>query len=85
MSKEYFCVYKFFISFLYMMKKVLVMVRDGWGWREESDGNTIKLADTPVFDMLMQKWPHTLLDVSGPAVGVPEGVQGNSEVGHMTI
>ena len=48
-------------------------------------GNAISLAETPVFDRLWERIPHTTLEASGPAVGLPEGRMGNSEVGHLTI
>ncbi|HUY08581.1 MAG TPA: 2,3-bisphosphoglycerate-independent phosphoglycerate mutase [Candidatus Dormibacteraeota bacterium] len=63
----------------------ILCVCDGWGCGEESPGNAIALARTPNFDQLMARWPHTTLAASGLAVGLPEGQQGNSEVGHLTI
>ncbi len=67
------------------MPKVLLLILDGWGYRIEKRGNAIRLAKTPVLDTLWKKWPHTLLDASGQAVGLPKGVIGNSEVGHLTL
>ncbi|HLC85446.1 MAG TPA: 2,3-bisphosphoglycerate-independent phosphoglycerate mutase, partial [Candidatus Nanoarchaeia archaeon] len=58
---------------------------DGWGYRAQKKGNAIAQAKTPRFDALNRKFPHTLLEASGPAVGLPKGVFGNSEVGHLTI
>ena len=58
---------------------------DGWGHRQESAGNAVKLANTPVIDRLDGTAPKAFLLASGPAVGLPEGQVGNSEVGHMTI
>ena len=58
---------------------------DGWGHREESPHNAVKLASTPVVDRLDRAAPKSFLLASGPAVGLPEGQVGNSEVGHMTI
>ncbi len=65
--------------------KVLLLILDGWGFRQESRGNAVALAKTPVWDGLLQKYPHTLLEASGEAVGLPRGYMGNSEVGHLTI
>ncbi len=68
------------------MKKPLVLcILDGCGVREDSDGNAFKNADTPTLDMLMDKYPHSILQASGPAVGLPEGQMGTSEVGHMNL
>ncbi len=61
------------------------MILDGWGCAPPGPGNAVELADTPVFDRLWAAWPHTSLDASGEAVGVPRGQMGNSEVGHLTI
>lgn len=61
------------------------MVLDGWGWREDKVGNATKGARTPNFDRLWKQYPHTLVNTTGLAVGLPEGVMGNSEVGHMNI
>lgn len=66
-------------------KPVLLMILDGWGLREESSYNAVKLAQTPYLDELFTKWPHTQLKCFGKAVGLPPGVMGNSEVGHMNI
>ncbi len=68
-----------------MQKKVLMIIRDGWGWRDECTDNAICQAPTPNSDRYMKEYPNTLLAASGLSVGVPEGYQGNSEVGHMTI
>jgi 2,3-bisphosphoglycerate-independent phosphoglycerate mutase len=53
------------------MKKVLMVIRDGWGHREETENNAIAQANTPFTDMLMETYPHVLLDAAGPAVGLP--------------
>jgi len=68
-----------------MQKKVLMIIRDGWGYRDDCTDNAICQAPTPNSDRYMKEYPNTLLAASGLAVGVPEGYQGNSEVGHMTI
>ena len=64
---------------------VCLVVLDGWGLAEPGPGNAISLADTPVFDELWEKNPHTTLTTHGPAVGLPEGQMGNSEVGHLNL
>ena len=68
-----------------MSKPVVLCILDGCGVREESDGNAFLNAYTPTLDMLMDKYPHSILEASGPAVGLPEGQMGTSEVGHMNI
>ena len=68
------------------MKKPLVLcILDGCGVRESTDGNAFKNANTPTLDMLLNKYPHSILEASGKAVGLPEGQMGTSEVGHMNI
>ena len=64
---------------------VALIVLDGWGHREDTTHNAVAAAKTPFFDSLWKKCPHTLLEASGLAVGLPEGQMGNSEVGHTTI
>src|ERR1700676_2778874 len=66
-------------------KPILLTVLDGWGYRAETKGNAVALARKPVYDELLSKFPNTLRDTSGPAVGLPEGQMGNSEVGHMNM
>jgi 2,3-bisphosphoglycerate-independent phosphoglycerate mutase len=66
-------------------RKVLLLILDGWGWREETENNAVRLAHTPNVDALWEKYPHTLIEASGPWVGLPEGQMGNSEVGHLNI
>ena len=61
------------------------MILDGWGCAPPGPGNAVELADTPVFDRLWATYPHSRLEASGPAVGLPPGQMGNSEVGHLTI
>jgi 2,3-bisphosphoglycerate-independent phosphoglycerate mutase len=61
------------------------VVLDGWALAEPGPGNAVELADTPVFDELWEKHPHTTLTTHGPAVGLPEGQMGNSEVGHLNL
>ncbi len=64
---------------------VTLVILDGWGCAPPGPGNAVELADTPVFDRLWREFPHTTLDASGEAVGLPPGQMGNSEVGHLTI
>jgi 2,3-bisphosphoglycerate-independent phosphoglycerate mutase len=64
---------------------VTLVVLDGWGIAPPGPGNAVLLARTPVFDELVATYPSTQLEASGPAVGLPEGQMGNSEVGHLTI
>ena len=66
-------------------KPVILCIMDGWGLTEASDTNAVSSADTPFYDHLMATYPHACLEASGPAVGLPEGQPGNSEVGHMNI
>src|SRR3954469_8578408 len=66
-------------------RSVVLLVLDGWGYREEREGNAIKLANTPTWDALIGRHPKTLLEASGRAVGLPEGQMGNSEVGHLNL
>ncbi len=68
-----------------MKKPIVLCILDGCGIREESDGNAFKNANTPTLDMLNKKYPHSILQASGRAVGLPEGQMGTSEVGHMNI
>ena len=67
------------------MKKLVLCILDGCGIRENPDGNAFKNASKPTFDMLMNKYPHSILQASGTAVGLPEGQMGTSEVGHMNL
>ncbi|MFQ0815177.1 2,3-bisphosphoglycerate-independent phosphoglycerate mutase [Brucella anthropi] len=66
-------------------KPTVLMIMDGWGWREEAHGNAVLQANTPNFDRLWKNCPHAFLTTHGPAVGLPEGQIGNSEVGHLNI
>src|ERR687897_3567755 len=67
------------------MPLVALVILDGWGCAPPGPGNAVDLANTPVFDRLWAEFPHTTLDASGEAVGLPPGQMGNSEVGHLTI
>jgi 2,3-bisphosphoglycerate-independent phosphoglycerate mutase len=64
---------------------VVLVILDGWGYREETDGNALAAAETPIMDSLWAAYPRTLIRTSGKAVGLPEGQMGNSEVGHLNI
>ena len=64
---------------------VTLVILDGWGIAPPGPGNAVDLARTPVFDDLVARYPTTELRAAGPAVGLPEGQMGNSEVGHLTI
>jgi 2,3-bisphosphoglycerate-independent phosphoglycerate mutase len=64
---------------------VALVILDGWGCAPAGPGNAVELADTPNFDRLWRRFPHTTLDASGESVGLPPGQMGNSEVGHLTI
>src|SRR5712692_7211530 len=66
-------------------KPIVLTVLDGWGYRAETKGNAIALARKPHYDRLIKDVPNTLIQTSGPAVGLPDGQMGNSEVGHMNI
>lgn len=67
------------------MKPIVLCILDGCGIREETDGNAFKNATTPTLDMLFNEYPHSILQASGPSVGLPVGQMGTSEVGHMNL
>ena len=66
-------------------KPLVLLILDGWGYREEVNNNAIAQANTPVMDRLWQDYPHTLISGSGLDVGLPDGQMGNSEVGHVNL
>jgi 2,3-bisphosphoglycerate-independent phosphoglycerate mutase len=66
-------------------QKLILVIRDGWGYRKEKNENAIAETPTPNTDRLMKEYPNTLIKACGEDVGLPKGYQGNSEVGHMTI
>jgi 2,3-bisphosphoglycerate-independent phosphoglycerate mutase len=66
-------------------RPVMLVVLDGWGWREEVADNAVRQASTPAFDRLWANCPHAFLHTSGRDVGLPAGQMGNSEVGHLNI
>ena len=67
------------------MKTYAIIIMDGFGYRKETHGNAVAAAGTPNLDRLCAKYPHTLIEASGRAVGLPAGQMGNSEVGHLNI
>ncbi len=66
-------------------KPVVLMILDGYGLNENTEGNAIAMANTPVMDSLMKEYPFVQGNASGLAVGLPDGQMGNSEVGHMNM
>src|SRR5260221_11264836 len=68
-----------------MNKKVLLVILDGWGIAKNPKVSAIDAAQTPYINSLYRTYPHSKLEASGLAVGLPEGQMGNSEVGHMNI
>lgn len=68
-----------------MTKPLVLCIMDGVGIRESKEHNAVAMAKMPFFNELLAKYPHSKLDASGPAVGLPENTMGNSEVGHITI
>lgn len=65
--------------------QAVLIVLDGWGYREDASHNAVAAAKKPFFDKIWKEYPHTLLEASGLHVGLPEGQMGNSEIGHTTI
>ena len=63
----------------------VLIVLDGWGYREESQDNAIALAKTPKWDCIRENQPRSPIAASGNGVGLPKGQMGNSEVGHMNL
>ncbi|MFU8888438.1 MAG: 2,3-bisphosphoglycerate-independent phosphoglycerate mutase, partial [Trueperaceae bacterium] len=68
-----------------MTRPVVLVVLDGFGLTEPGPGNAVAAAHTPVFDRIWSAGPRTTLEASGPAVGLPLGQMGNSEVGHLNL
>lgn len=66
-------------------RPVMLVILDGWGWREDTADNAVRQARTPAFDSLWAACPHGFLRTSGGDVGLPDGQMGNSEVGHLNI
>ena len=67
------------------MKKMILLIMDGFGYREEPHGNAIIDAHMQTFTELWNKYPHSILEASGSYVGLPDGQFGNSEVCHTMI
>jgi 2,3-bisphosphoglycerate-independent phosphoglycerate mutase len=67
------------------LSSVALVILDGWGLADPGPGNAISLAETPVFDRLWERFPHTQLSAQGRDVGLPDGQMGNSEVGHLNL
>lgn len=66
-------------------RPVMLVILDGWGWREDAQDNAVRQARTPTFTRLWKECPHAFLQASGEDVGLPDGQFGNSEVGHLNI
>jgi 2,3-bisphosphoglycerate-independent phosphoglycerate mutase len=66
-------------------RPVMLVIMDGWGWRDDPADNAVRQAHTPAFDRLWAACPHAFLHTSGKDVGLPPGQMGNSEVGHLNI
>ena len=66
-------------------RRVMLVIADGWGARDDPYGNMILEAETPVMDRLQREWPSTRVEAAGEAVGMPPGTVGNSEAGHTHI
>ena len=67
------------------LKPVVLCILDGVGINKKLEHNAVALANMPYFNQLLKTYPHSKLDASGNAVGLPGGIMGNSEVGHITI
>src|ERR1044072_9423773 len=66
-------------------RPVMLVVLDGWGWREETADNAVRQAKTPTFDRLWANGPHAFLSTDGREVGLPVGQMRNSDAGHLNI
>src|SRR5690606_6504558 len=66
-------------------KQVLLVICDGMGYSKNTEKNAVRDADTPNMDMLFKNYPFTTIEPGGVAVGLPAGVAGNSEVGHLNL
>ena len=66
-------------------KPTVLMILDGYGLSDKTEGNAVKQAKTPVMDKLIAKYPFVQGEASGMAVGLPDGQMGNSEVGHINL
>jgi 2,3-bisphosphoglycerate-independent phosphoglycerate mutase len=70
-----------------LSKKVILIIMDGWGIAKsgEEGRSAVLAANTPFYDSILEKYPHSKLEASGLAVGLPDGQMGNSEVGHTNL
>ncbi|MFN3382794.1 MAG: 2,3-bisphosphoglycerate-independent phosphoglycerate mutase, partial [Runella zeae] len=70
-----------------MSQKVILIIMDGWGIAKAGEENrsAVIAANTPFYDRILQQYPHSKLEASGLAVGLPDGQMGNSEVGHTNL
>src|SRR6185437_7129544 len=66
-------------------KPLVLIILDGWGYSPKTEANAIALAHKQTYDRLLREYPNTLIQTSGPSVGLPDGQMGNSEVGHLNI
>ena len=66
-------------------KLTMLMILDGYGYNDKTEGNAVYAAKTPVMDELISKYPNTLIEANGMNVGLPDGQMGNSEVGHLNM
>ena len=67
------------------MKPVVLIIMDGWGISDRTDGNAVEASNTPILDRLYKEYPTSKISASGLDVGLPDGQMGNSEVEHLTI
>ena len=67
------------------MLKFILIILDGFGLRDEIEGNAVAQANTPNLDLMLQECPISNIETSGKFVGLPDGIMGNSEVGHMNL
>ena len=68
-----------------MRRSIILIIRDGWGINPNFDHNAVANANTAITDSLLNKYPNTVLEAAGSAVGLPDGYQGSSEVGHLNM
>src|SRR3989304_10190064 len=67
------------------MRKILLIILDGWGWAPAWGGNAVEMAETVNIDHLFRRYPHLIVKAAEEAVGLPRHEPGNSEVGHLNI
>src|ERR1017187_3032227 len=72
-------------DFMPRPKPLVLIILDGWGYLAETNANAIALARKPVYDRLLREYPNTLIQTSGPYVGLPDGQMGNSDGGRLNI